>query len=141
MLFLRLPPLSDIFVDWIPAYLQSDTQTSLRVEMEKPRSQSDVPGYIYTFEIRGTMICLTGLTFIHLSEFIEEDEVDTIKLKVGRAVNVVKRIDEWGKQCGSKEHVMRGFYPGGVEAAKASMMKGRAMAGEPGPSCHRLGMI
>jgi hypothetical protein len=24
--------------------------------MEKARSQSDVPGYIYTFEIRGTLI-------------------------------------------------------------------------------------
>lgn len=40
-------------IDWIPPYLQGDTQVSLRVEMEKARSQSDVPGYIYTFEIRG----------------------------------------------------------------------------------------
>lgn len=40
-------------VDWIPDYLQPDTQVALRVEMEKPRSQADVPGYIYTFEIRG----------------------------------------------------------------------------------------
>lgn len=41
-------------IDWIPAYLQAETQVSLRVEMEKARSQSDVAGYIYTFEIRGT---------------------------------------------------------------------------------------
>ena len=40
-------------IDWIPAYLQAETQVSLRVEMEKARSQSDVAGYIYTFEIRG----------------------------------------------------------------------------------------
>lgn len=39
--------------DWVPEYLQPETQVALRVEMEKPRSQADVPGYIYTFEIRG----------------------------------------------------------------------------------------
>jgi len=67
------------FEEWIPPYLQQETQVSLRVEMEKAHSQSDVPGYIYTFEIR-------------------EGQTETIKLKVGRAVNIVKRIDQWSKQ-------------------------------------------
>lgn len=40
-------------IDWIPSYLQQDTQILLRLEMEKPHSQRDVSGYIYTFEIRG----------------------------------------------------------------------------------------
>jgi hypothetical protein len=66
-----------------------------------------------------------------------------IKLKVGRAVNLVKRIDQWGKQCGSKEQVLRGFYPGSVEpdedGNEGSLMKGRVKAGEKGPWCHRLG--
>lgn len=66
-----------------------------------------------------------------------------IKLKVGRAVNLVKRIDQWGKQCGSKEQVLRGFYPESVEPDEAgnegSLMKGRLMAGEKGPWCHRVG--
>ncbi len=48
--------------------------------MEKARSQSDVEGYIYTFEIRGP-----------------PDDSKTVQLKVGRAVNVVKRLNEWGK--------------------------------------------
>lgn len=69
----------------------------------------------------------------------EPEESDTIKLKVGRAVNVVKRIDQWGKQCGSKEHVLRGFYPGSVEPDEASFMKGRVIAGEQGHWCHKLG--
>ena len=43
------------FKDWIPPYLQATTQVSLRIEMEKVRSQSDVSGYIYTFEIRGSL--------------------------------------------------------------------------------------
>ena len=33
-----------------------DTQLALRVEMEKATSPADVPGYIYTFEIRGSII-------------------------------------------------------------------------------------
>ena len=70
----------------------------------------------------------------------ESQEGDTIKLKVGRAVNLVKRIDQWGKQCGSKEQVLRGFYPGSVETDETSLMKGRVIAGEKGPWCHRLGM-
>lgn len=109
------------FQDWIPAYLQSDTQVALRVEMEKSRSQSDVDGYIYTFEIRGSC-----------------DE--EISLKVGRAVNLVKRIDQWGKQCGSKEQVLRGWYPGVVEPenSESSLMKGRIKAGEKAPWCHRM---
>lgn len=55
-------------------------------------------------------------------------------------MNLVKRIDQWGKQCGSKEQVLRGFYPGSVEPDEASLMKGRVMAGEKGPWCHKLGM-
>lgn len=43
------------FEDWIPDYVQLDTQAALRSEMERARSQSDVPGYIYTFEIRGSL--------------------------------------------------------------------------------------
>jgi hypothetical protein len=114
------------FQDWIPDYLQPDTQVALRVEMEKPRSQADVPGYIYTFEIR------------------DPNTPTKVHLKVGRAVNLVKRIDQWGKQCGSKEQILRGWWPGTVEdddgdaAANGSLMKGRVKAGDKGPLCHRL---
>ncbi|TFK76560.1 hypothetical protein BDN72DRAFT_885262 [Pluteus cervinus] len=107
------------FSDWIPEYLSQSAQVALRVEMEKARTPSDVPGYIYTFEIR-------------------EPGSKTIKLKVGRAVNLVKRIDQWGKQCGSKEPILRGFYPGSVEDDGGSLMKGRVIAGEKAAWCHRL---
>ena len=42
--------------EWIPDYLQPDTKAALRLEMEKARSPSDVPGYIYAFEIRGARL-------------------------------------------------------------------------------------
>ncbi|KAJ3730296.1 hypothetical protein C8R42DRAFT_598835 [Lentinula raphanica] len=118
------------FADYIPPYLHPDTQVALRVEMEKPRSQSDVEGYIYTFEIRDP----------------KDPSPPTISLKVGRAVNVVKRLNQWGKQCGSKEQVLRGWYPGEVDTDSEeandtvghSLMKGRVKAGGRGVWCHRL---
>ena len=51
--FLPFSAFCHVFLDWIPCYLQPETQVALRVEMEKARSLSDVHGYIYTFEIRG----------------------------------------------------------------------------------------
>jgi len=90
--------------------------------MCKARSRSDVHGYIYTFEIR------------------DSAAVETIQLKVGRAVNLVKRIDQWSKQCSSKEQIIRGWYPGTVEADEdeQSLMKGRIKPGAKVPWCHRL---
>ncbi|KNZ74768.1 hypothetical protein J132_06242 [Termitomyces sp. J132] len=111
------------FADWIPSYLQVETQVALRVEMEKARSSSDVPGYIYAFEIR------------------DPDKTENFKLKVGRAVNLVKRLDQWEKQCGSEEQVLRGYYPGAAESdhdGTNSLMKGRLRVGEAGPWCHRM---
>ncbi|KAE9403324.1 hypothetical protein BT96DRAFT_1017035 [Gymnopus androsaceus JB14] len=118
------------FADYIPPYLHPDTQVALRVEMEKPRSQSDVEGFIYTFEVRDP----------------KDPTPPTISLKVGRAVNVVKRLNQWGKQCGSKEQVLRGWYPGEVDnesdeandTVGQSLMKGRVKAGGRGVWCHRL---
>ncbi|KAG8946455.1 hypothetical protein FRC04_011631 [Tulasnella sp. 424] len=104
------------FEDWIPKYLHPDTQTILRAEMEKPISTADVPGYIYCYELRDT----------------EHEEI--VHLKVGRAVNLVKRIDEWTKTCESKEPILRGWYPGPdtEEAGRVSMMKGVVTAGRKG---------
>ncbi|OBZ75630.1 hypothetical protein A0H81_04824 [Grifola frondosa] len=108
------------FGDWIPEYLQPETQLLLRTEMDKARSDFDVNGYIYTFEIR------------------DPNTPTEIHLKVGRTVSLVKRLDEWDKQCGSKEQILRGFWPGTIEAEKGSLMKGRVRAGEPGRWCHRV---
>ncbi|EDR10966.1 uncharacterized protein LACBIDRAFT_316008 [Laccaria bicolor S238N-H82] len=112
------------FDDWIPQYLQAETRAALRDEMQKSRSSSDVPGYIYTFEIR------------------EPSQNKTIKLKVGQTVNLGKRIDQWGRQCSSKEQILRGFYPRVVESdedgGEGSLMKGQVKAGEKAAWCHRL---
>ncbi|KLO10662.1 hypothetical protein SCHPADRAFT_832220 [Schizopora paradoxa] len=105
---------------YIPENLQPDTKAALRVEMEKARSASDVEGYIYAFEIR------------------DPDAPDVFHIKVGRAVNLTKRIDQWSKQCGSKEQTLRGWWPGLVDPSETSLLKGRVVAGEKGANCHRL---
>jgi hypothetical protein len=80
------------YKNWIPGHLLPETQATLRAEMEKARSSNDTAGYIYTFEIR-------------------EPGSTTVKFKIGRATNHVRRLDQWGKQCGSKEQVRLGVYP------------------------------
>ncbi|KAH9039174.1 hypothetical protein EDB84DRAFT_1267994 [Lactarius hengduanensis] len=107
------------FSDWIPEYLQATTQNALRVEMQSARAPSDVEGYIYAFEI------------------LDPDERKLINLKVGRATNLNRRMNQWGKQCGSKEQVLRGFWPGGM-GKEGVPMKGLVQAGPKGPWCHRL---
>ncbi|KAG2752066.1 hypothetical protein P692DRAFT_20830268 [Suillus brevipes Sb2] len=127
--YVRRKGMADTFVefsDHISQYLQRDTQLALRVEMEKATSTSDVPGYIYTYEIR------------------DPKRPDVIQLKVGRAVNLTKRLDQWGKQCGSKVPIVRGWWPGTVEdesdddGTNGSLLTGNIKAGQPGPLCHRV---
>ncbi|KAG2075881.1 hypothetical protein BDR04DRAFT_1090645 [Suillus decipiens] len=127
--YVRQKGMADTFVefsDYIPQYLQRDTQLALRVEMEKAASTSDVPGYIYTYEIR------------------DPKRPGVIQLKVGRAVNLTKRLDQWGKQCGSKVPIVRGWWPGTVEdesdddGTNGSLLTGNIRAGQPGPLCHRV---
>ncbi|KAI9456462.1 hypothetical protein F5148DRAFT_984426 [Russula earlei] len=107
------------FEDWIPGYLRMATQNSLRVEMQKARTPSDVEGYIYAFEI------------------LDPSDEKTIHLKVGRATNLNRRMDQWGKQCGSKEQILRGFWPGGMDKGGVPM-KGLVQPGPKGPWCHRV---
>lgn len=112
-----------LWVDWIPSYLSSETKAALRAEMDKPPSTKDVPGYIYCYEIR------------------DPKTPNQVHLKVGRAVKLVKRLDEWAKRCGSKEVVLRGWWPGAViddDGAGPSLLRGRIQAGEKGKYCHRL---
>ncbi|KAH7927085.1 hypothetical protein BV22DRAFT_306785 [Leucogyrophana mollusca] len=112
------------FNDYIPQYLQCDTQRALKTIMATKASSSDVPGYIYTFEIR------------------DPKRPEVIQFKVGRTVKLTKRLDEWAKQCRSKEQIVRGVWPGTVEddndPANGSLLRGRLSGGEKGPLCHRV---
>ncbi|KAI6137233.1 hypothetical protein F5141DRAFT_1079858 [Pisolithus sp. B1] len=65
------------FKDYVPEYLRGATQLALKEEMARALSESDGPGYIYVVEIR--------------------DPSNT------RLIQLKRRLDQWDKQCGSKE--------------------------------------
>ena len=125
--------------DWIPEYLGQATQVALRSEMQKARAPSDSEGYIYVFEILGmpSSFRLLPLTESAMWPPIDPTDKKFIHLKVGRATNLNRRMDQWGKQCGSKEQILRGFWPGGMDKDGVPM-KGLVLAGPKGPWCHRL---
>ncbi|KAG8970852.1 hypothetical protein FRC03_000069 [Tulasnella sp. 419] len=110
------------FDNWIPEHLQPDTKVLLRSEMEKPISAADEDGYIYCFELR------------------DPKTPHHVHLKVGRAVNLNKRIDQWTKSCESKEPILRGWFPGpdDEDLTQVSLLKGVVKAGKKGKHCHRL---
>ena len=65
--FVRPFPLKRPFImlasEYVPTYLQLGTQQALKAEMAKAPSTADVSGYIYAFEVLGTLSLwfLTGL--------------------------------------------------------------------------------
>jgi hypothetical protein len=82
--------------------------------------------------------CLIPLAHrAYVSSRVDPTDKKIIHLKVGRATNLNRRMDQWGKQCGSKEQILRGFWPGGMEKSGVPM-KGLVQAGPKGPWCHRV---
>ena len=90
--------------------------------MDSPISKSDEDGYIYAYELR------------------DPKSAGDFNIKVGRAVNLVKRIHQWTKLCESKEPILRGWYPGpdDGDVTNISLRKGQVQAGAKGKHCHRL---
>ena len=114
-----------------------NTQLALRTEMEKPTATADEPGFIYAFEIRGSFVF--GLCHALADVDLVDHKKTEIQLKVGRSVNLNKRFNEWDKQCRSREHIPRGWWPGAVEDDHSgSLLKGNIKVGDPGPFCHRV---
>ncbi|KAI6022285.1 hypothetical protein BKA83DRAFT_4054608, partial [Pisolithus microcarpus] len=113
------------FKDYVPEYLRGATQLALKEEMARALSKSDRPGYIYALEIR------------------DPSTAHLIQLKVGRTVNLKRRLDQWDKQCGVRQQVLRGWWPGTIEPdsdsdTNGSLLRTQLKAGDPGPLCHRL---
>ncbi|KAF9244252.1 hypothetical protein BU15DRAFT_42145 [Melanogaster broomeanus] len=123
--YVQRPGRADKFVDfndYIPKYLQADTQARLRQHMEKPPSSADESGYIYAFEIR------------------DSKRPDVIQIKVGRAGVLNKRLHQWSKACGSQEQILRGWWPRTVESddVTASLITGNIEPGRSGLFSHHV---
>ncbi|EPQ29413.1 uncharacterized protein PFL1_03168 [Pseudozyma flocculosa PF-1] len=84
------------FAEYLDAGRLSDhVQALLRKAMAEPSSAADLEerGYLYIYELR------------------DRSDADRVCLKVGRAVNVFRRINQWRSQCQSKDPVLRAFFP------------------------------
>lgn len=69
----------------------------LRTAMTQPPSKTD-----WSHDSKG---------FIYIYELRDRSTQTHIALKVGRAINVFKRIEEWRGQCQSKNPFLRGYFP------------------------------
>ncbi|KAK9469699.1 hypothetical protein V1512DRAFT_245133 [Lipomyces arxii] len=68
-------------------------------ELKKPMSSADSTGYIYIYELA-----------INTTDRANIDPDTVLFLKIGRAQNVAKRIDQWKVQC-SHAVILTGHFP------------------------------
>ncbi|KAI1762734.1 DUF1766-domain-containing protein [Hypoxylon sp. FL1150] len=130
----RTPSQTSQYLSLIPASASPQTASQLMAELAKPISQQDEPGYIYIFWLtpesepstppaEAARSLLTPprpdarqrRTSDVLQSFaIKESKTGSSKkkvlLKIGRASNVQRRLNEWTRQCGYNLSLIR-YYP------------------------------
>lgn len=117
---------------FIPGHLPPLTASLLLTELSKPISPHDEAGYIYIFWLTETSTSSTPSNDTAasllaapktsarggqrrpsdvMSAYVaSKGATKTIKLKIGRANNVHRRMNEWNRQCGYNLSLVR-FYP------------------------------
>ena len=76
-----------------------------------------------------------------MSNSADPKRPDVIQLKVGCAADLIKRLDQCDKQCGSKIQIPCGWWPGTVEddnGTGGNLLQGNIKVGNPGPLSHRV---
>jgi hypothetical protein len=116
----------------MPRSLSPQTTSLLLAELAKPISDHDEPGYIYMFwltpetlpaptqEATSSLLASPGLSrpsrnrrttdVIRQYNPSSSTNNSTILLKIGRASNVQRRMNEWSRQCSHNLSVLR-YYP------------------------------
>ncbi|KAI9784946.1 MAG: hypothetical protein M1839_001141 [Geoglossum umbratile] len=116
----------------IPKHLSPQTTSLLLAELAKPISENDDEGYIYIFWLTDSdttaapspkavsaLLSHPSTPYSHRhgrpSEVLRaastnNDKKNTILLKIGRASNVHRRLNEWTRQCGYNLSLIR-YYP------------------------------
>ncbi|OTA98459.1 hypothetical protein M426DRAFT_325962 [Hypoxylon sp. CI-4A] len=123
------------YLSLIPPSASPQTASQLMAELAKPVSQQDEPGYIYIFWLtpesqpstppaEAAKSLLTPSrpdgrqrrTSDVLQSYAVKEEKDKngsskkVLLKIGRASNVQRRLNEWTRQCGYNLSLIR-YYP------------------------------
>lgn len=107
----------------IPSTVSAEVAQLLRTELAKPISPSDKEGYIYIFWLTDSPSAPTTAMTTSLLSTAQPQRADallrsfsvkkprpTIMIKIGRANNVHRRMNEWTKQCGHSLSLIR-WYP------------------------------
>ncbi|KAI4214078.1 MAG: hypothetical protein LQ351_003482 [Letrouitia transgressa] len=116
----------------IPKTLSPQTTSQLLAELAKPVSEHDEDGYIYMFWLVPTTMPVPSATTAssllgtppnsdphgrnngsilnHNRRDPSSSPQNTILLKIGRASNVQRRMNEWTRQCGYNLSLIR-YYP------------------------------
>ncbi|KAI1138508.1 DUF1766-domain-containing protein [Hypoxylon sp. FL0543] len=132
----RKPSGTSQYLSLIPASASPQTASQLIAELAKPISQQDEPGYIYIFWLTpesqpSTPPAEAAKSLLspprpdgrqrRTSDVLESFAVKESKtgkagsskkvlLKIGRASNVQRRLNEWTRQCGYNLSLIR-YYP------------------------------
>ncbi|PNP40024.1 hypothetical protein TGAMA5MH_07946 [Trichoderma gamsii] len=116
----------------IPDHLDAHTSSVLMKEVAKPPSDADEPGYIYMFWLtpesaadpapvdaardllapppRGGARSRRPSDVVSSFANTNGQKPKTMLLKIGRAANVQRRMNQWSRQCGHSIQLLR-FYP------------------------------
>lgn len=117
----------------IPDSLDAVTTSSLMTEVSKPFSDADEPGYIYMFWLTpesaadpapvdaardllappprgGGGGSRRPSDVVSMFAHANGQKPKTMLLKIGRAANVQRRMNQWSRQCGHSIQLLR-FYP------------------------------
>ncbi|KAG2124536.1 hypothetical protein BD769DRAFT_875854 [Suillus cothurnatus] len=115
------------FCDYIPEYLQPDTQQQLRKAITREISERfRIPGYVYALNV-----------------FDPEIE-GKLSLKIGYSNDVKKRHTEWKDKCRSSIKDVRGWWPRTIIEAKdddemlIQELIGNNRQGDKGPMAEQL---
>ncbi|KAI0977101.1 meiotically up-regulated gene 113-domain-containing protein [Xylaria arbuscula] len=124
------------YLSFIPSSVRPDTTADLLKELSKPYAQTDEPGYIYIFwltpesqpstpaaEVARNLLTPPSRPDMQqrrtsdvLQSFATQSgragsaNQKTMLLKIGRASNVQRRMNEWQRQCGYNLSLIR-YYP------------------------------
>ncbi|KAI0431883.1 meiotically up-regulated gene 113-domain-containing protein [Xylaria sp. FL1042] len=124
------------YLSFIPNSVSPETAADLLKELSKPFAQTDEPGYIYIFWLTPESQPATPAAEVAKNLLVPPSRPDmqqrrtsdvlqsfatqpsragssskkTILLKIGRASNVQRRLNEWQRQCGYNLSLIR-YYP------------------------------
>lgn len=109
----------------IPNSVDAATASALMAELARPVTESDEPGYIYMFWLTydSPSARKTAPPVAAARSMLDADDDDddaasvsnyagskSLLLKIGRAANVQRRMNQWQRQCGHDVQVLR-YYP------------------------------